>query len=80
MAAKPTDLVPSGAGLAASVPPEACRFPPRCPRFRPGHCDVEEPRWRGFGAEHEAACHYPLERWPMSGEEIRRADEAVAAG
>jgi hypothetical protein len=64
VAAKPTDLVPSGAGLAA----------------RPGHCDVEEPQLRGFGAEQEAACHYPLERWPMSGEEIRRADEAVAAG
>ena len=25
-------------------PPEACRFHPRCPRFRPGHCDVDEPR------------------------------------
>jgi oligopeptide/dipeptide ABC transporter ATP-binding protein len=62
-------------------PPEACRFHPRCPRFRPGHCDVEEPQLRGFGAGHGAACHYPLERWPMSGEEIRRADEeAVAAG
>jgi hypothetical protein len=30
---------------------------------------------------YRAACHHPLERWPMSGEEIRRADEeAVAAG
>src|SRR4051812_48637515 len=62
-------------------PPEGCRFHPRCPRFRPGHCDVDEPQLQAFGAGHGAACHYPLERWPMSGEEIRRADEeAVAAG
>ena len=25
-------------------PPSACRFHPRCPRFREGHCDVEEPQ------------------------------------
>ncbi len=62
-------------------PPEACRFHPRCPRFRPGHCDVDEPQLRGFGDGQRAACHYPLERWPLSGEEISRADEeAVAAG
>jgi oligopeptide transport system ATP-binding protein len=62
-------------------PPEGCRFHPRCPRFRPGHCDVDEPQLRAFGVGHRAACHHPLERWPMSGEEIRRADEeAVAAG
>ena len=36
---------------------------------------------RSFGAGHRAACHYPLGARPMSGEEIRRADEqAVAAG
>jgi oligopeptide/dipeptide ABC transporter ATP-binding protein len=62
-------------------PPAACRFHPRCPRFRPGHCDVDDPQLRSFGAEHQAACHYPLERWPLSADEIRRADEeAVAAG
>ena len=62
-------------------PPEACRFHPRCPRFRPGHCDVDEPQLRGFGEEQRVACHYPLERWPLSGEEISRAgEEAVAAG
>jgi oligopeptide/dipeptide ABC transporter ATP-binding protein len=61
-------------------PPEACRFHPRCPRFRPGHCDVEEPLLRGFGAGHDAACHYPLERWPMSGNDLRADEEAVAAG
>jgi ABC-type dipeptide/oligopeptide/nickel transport system ATPase component len=61
-------------------PLEPCRFHPRCPRLRPGQCDVEEPQLCGFGAEHGAARHSALERWPMSGEEIRRADEAVAAG
>ena len=24
-------------------PPSACNFHPRCPRFRQGHCDVEDP-------------------------------------
>jgi oligopeptide transport system ATP-binding protein len=62
-------------------PPEGCRFHPRCPRFRPGHCDVEEPPLYAFGEGHGAACHYPLERWPMSGDEIRRpGEEAVGVG
>jgi oligopeptide/dipeptide ABC transporter ATP-binding protein len=59
-------------------PPSACRFHPRCPRFREGHCDVEEPPLYAFGDDHVAACHYPLERWPMTDEEIRRPREAVA--
>jgi peptide/nickel transport system ATP-binding protein len=53
-------------------PPAACWFHPRCPRFREGHCDVETPPLYRFGADHVAACHYPLERWPMSEDEIRR--------
>jgi len=56
-------------------PPSACRFHPRCPRFVEGHCDVEEPMLihRGGAAGHVAKCHYPLERWPMTEAEIRRA-------
>src|SRR5215216_1760193 len=56
-------------------PPSACRFHPRCPRFVQGHCDVEEPELthRGGAARHVAKCHYPLERWPMTEAEIRRA-------
>ena len=47
-------------------PPEACSFHPRCPRFRQGHCDVETPELRPIASDgHVAACHYPLERWPM---------------
>jgi oligopeptide/dipeptide ABC transporter ATP-binding protein len=55
-------------------PPSACRFHPRCPRFVEGHCDIEEPQLihRGGTSSHVAKCHYPLERWPMTEEEIRR--------
>jgi oligopeptide/dipeptide ABC transporter ATP-binding protein len=56
-------------------PPTACIFHPRCPRFRAGHCDVEEPQLRKVGDDHLAACHYPLERWPLTDEEIRRPAE-----
>ena len=51
-------------------PPSACRFHPRCPRFHEGHCDVEEPPLYPFGDGHVAACHYPLERWPMKADEM----------
>ena len=62
-------------------PPEGCRFHPRCPRSRPGHCDVEAPPLRSFGDGHGAACHYPLESWPLTSAEIRLGGErAVAAG
>ncbi len=62
-------------------PPEGCRFHPRCPRSRPGHCDVEAPLLRSFGDGHGAACHYPLESWPLTSAEIRLGGErAVAAG
>jgi oligopeptide/dipeptide ABC transporter ATP-binding protein len=61
-------------------PPSACHFHPRCPRFHEGHCDVEEPLLRSVGSGHEVACHYPLERWPMTAEEMTktRPAEAVA--
>jgi oligopeptide/dipeptide ABC transporter ATP-binding protein len=60
-------------------PPAACRFHPRCPRFHAGICDVEEPLLRPFGEGHEAACHFPLERWAMTAEELGRAAEPVAS-
>ena len=60
-------------------PPSACHFHPRCPRFVEGHCDVEDPPLYPFGNGHVAACHYPLERWPMGAEEIRRAGTPVQA-
>jgi ABC-type dipeptide/oligopeptide/nickel transport system ATPase component len=62
-------------------PPSACHFHPRCPRFHPGHCDVETPELiaHGTASEHRAACHYPLERWPMTAAEMREAQGATAA-
>jgi oligopeptide transport system ATP-binding protein len=53
-------------------PPPACRFHPRCPRSVAGHCDTDEPALNSFGSGHVAACHYPLERWPLPLEEFRR--------
>ena len=53
-------------------PPSACNFHPRCPRFHQGHCDVEDPELRVVaGTGHKAACHYPLEKWPMTAAEMR---------
>src|SRR5262245_51656420 len=60
-------------------PPSACRFHPRCPRFVEGYCDVEEPPLYPFGDGHVAACHYPLERWPRSEAEFRRAKARATA-
>jgi oligopeptide/dipeptide ABC transporter ATP-binding protein len=54
-------------------PPPACNFHPRCPRFREGHCDVEHPPLYPFGDGQFAACHYPLEHWPMTEDEMRRS-------
>jgi oligopeptide/dipeptide ABC transporter ATP-binding protein len=61
-------------------PPQACVFHPRCPRFHAGHCDVETPLLRKLGPRQEAACHYPLERWPMTEEEIAQAEGAAQVG
>jgi oligopeptide transport system ATP-binding protein len=47
-------------------PPEACRFHPRCPRFVQGTCDVIPPPLEPKAPGHLAACHFPLETWPMS--------------
>jgi peptide/nickel transport system ATP-binding protein len=60
-------------------PPSACWFHPRCPRFHEGHCDVETPELLPRGGEHHyAACHYPLERWPMTEDEIRNPSRTAA--
>jgi oligopeptide transport system ATP-binding protein len=54
------------------APPPACVFHPRCPRFQEGHCDVEEPVLAApVGSTHAVACHYPLESWPLTDEELR---------
>jgi peptide/nickel transport system ATP-binding protein len=60
-------------------PPNACVFHPRCPRFQHGTCDVETPLLREFDRGHEAACHFPVERWPMTEEELRRPFAAASS-
>jgi oligopeptide/dipeptide ABC transporter ATP-binding protein len=42
-------------------PPPGCPFHPRCPRAQ-DVCRVEMPRLTSSGANHEFACHFPLER------------------
>ncbi len=62
-------------------PPAACRFHPRCPRFVDGKCNVEEPELtpvRG-ASDHAYACHFPLERWPMGEDEIRRVSSLAGS-
>jgi oligopeptide/dipeptide ABC transporter ATP-binding protein len=61
-------------------PPSGCVFHPRCPRFHAGVCDVDDPPVSSFGHGHEAKCHYPLERWPLTVEEMKgRASEVAEA-
>jgi len=66
----------TGSSSAATFPrrwhrrPRASSIP--LPAHAAGHCDVEAPQLRPFdGGSHQAACHYPLERWPMTDAEIR---------
>jgi hypothetical protein len=61
------------------APPAACVFHPRCPRFHQGTCDVDTPVLRELTSGHETACHFPLERWPMTDAEIRQAEGAERA-
>jgi oligopeptide/dipeptide ABC transporter ATP-binding protein len=65
-------------------PPSGCVFHPRCPRFNEGVCDADDPPLVTFGETHVAKCFYPLERWPMSEEELRtrpaEAATSAAAG
>jgi oligopeptide/dipeptide ABC transporter ATP-binding protein len=70
-------IVLSGDVPSPVAPPAACVFHPRCPRFHQGHCDVETPQLRELERNHGAACHYPLERWPMTDDEIRQAEGAT---
>ena len=61
-------------------PPSGCVFHPRCPRARAGHCDVVEPILEPTpgDARHIAACHYPLERWPVDATELRHREDDEA--
>jgi peptide/nickel transport system ATP-binding protein/oligopeptide transport system ATP-binding protein len=71
-------IVLSGDVPSPVDPPSACVFHPRCPRFQPGHCDVEAPPLRTFDGDHRAACHYPVERWPLGPEELSHPESLAA--
>jgi oligopeptide/dipeptide ABC transporter ATP-binding protein len=58
-------------------PPAACRFHPRCPRFQAGTCDTVEPPLEDKEHGHLAACHFPLESWPLA--DLRLPREATPA-
>jgi peptide/nickel transport system ATP-binding protein len=62
-------------------PPPACRFHPRCPRFVDGKCNVDEPLLSPApgATDHDFACHFPLERWPLDEEGFRRVPAATAS-
>jgi oligopeptide/dipeptide ABC transporter ATP-binding protein len=58
-------------------PPSGCRFHPRCPKARQACIEADPdlvPRL-GDGAEHLAACHFPVE----DGEDISLSTPAIAA-
>jgi oligopeptide/dipeptide ABC transporter ATP-binding protein len=59
-------------------PPDGCRFHPRCPRFQEGTCDVVEPELERKEGDDMAACHFPLESWPLA--DLRLPRDRVPAG
>ena len=61
-------------------PPAACRFHPRCPRSQ-DLCAVEDPSLLRIAppSPREAACHFPLERWPLTPDEMRAPAKAVSS-
>ena len=51
-------------------PPSGCRFHPRCPRARDA-CAESDPPLAPLAPGHEAACFFPLEKWPLTDAEMR---------
>ena len=60
-------------------PPSGCRFHPRCPRAQET-CAEHDPPLTPHGATHEAACFFPLERWPLTEGEMRGDGTLVGVG
>ena len=51
-------------------PPSGCRFHPRCPRAQET-CAENDPPLAPQAPRHEAACFFPLEKWPLTDAEMR---------
>jgi oligopeptide transport system ATP-binding protein len=56
-------------------PPSGCRFHPRCPRARDS-CAADEPALETRAPGHEAACFFPLEKWPLTAAEMEGGGRA----
>jgi oligopeptide transport system ATP-binding protein len=56
-------------------PPSGCRFHPRCPRAQTS-CSENDPPLLDLHAGHQAACFFPLEKWPLTDSEMRRVGSA----
>jgi oligopeptide/dipeptide ABC transporter ATP-binding protein len=71
-AAQRERIIVGGDVPSPTEPPAACVFHPRCPRFHAGRCDAEEPQLGPVTGTtgHAVRCYYPLERWPMTREEL----------
>ena len=60
-------------------PPDGCHFHPRCPRALDRRCDVDTPHLAATGENgHEVSCFRPLERWPMTADEMAHAETPAA--
>ena len=54
-------------------PPSGCRFHPRCPRAQETCSAVDPELVRMPSAQaHQTACLFPLEKWPLTADEMRR--------
>jgi peptide/nickel transport system ATP-binding protein len=60
----------SGQPPSLLFPPSGCRFHPRCPRARDA-CAESDPPLAPLAPGHEAACFFPLEKWPLTDAEMR---------
>ncbi len=65
-------IVLDGRRSLARQPAGGVRVPPALPALPAGHLRRRRcPELRQFEGTHEAACHFPVERWPMTEEELQ---------
>jgi oligopeptide/dipeptide ABC transporter ATP-binding protein len=60
-------------------PPSGCHFHPRCPRAQP-ICSEQDPPLLDVAGSHQAACLFPLEKWPMTAEEMENPTAETLGG
>ena len=62
---------PRGRRPEPAEPAERVPVPSAARASRRATATIEEPPLYPFGADHVAACHYPLESWPLDAEEFK---------